>query len=257
MSDNNDTLKTAWDNAVKHAFMFADCVVGTNLTSGHARIVDMDVNDVQTLTSRIIAEGQDNPDVLRHSIESLITLWKKSEMSSKIDALTEIYNKSFFNEAVERHLEHVRRGEEQNGAIINIDLDGFKPINDIYGHAAGDKALQEVGSTLRREMRKTDISARMGGDEFAILLTKANSTQAGQTLERLTNVFSSLSFEWNGKQLPIRASLGLALIDNGQSYEEVLAAADRAMYESKQSKGAARHTAIQSVPPAAATLALR
>jgi diguanylate cyclase (GGDEF)-like protein len=126
-------------------------------------------------------------------------------------------------------------------ALLFIDLDGFKPVNDTYGHAVGDRVLEQVGARLKATSRGKDVVARVGGDEFLLLLCNVTSEQAvAQVAARL---IASLSqpFSVEGREVAISASVGVATYPDGCSHPKLIARADAAMYASKRS-GGSTHT---------------
>ena len=123
-------------------------------------------------------------------------------------------------------------------AIICIDLDRFKQINDTFGHAAGDSALREVASRLRQRLRAVDTAARTGGEEFMILLDDVSSMQDAERV--VIDVLASLSLPHlvSGTELRLSASIGIALYpDDGSEPASLWTMADAAMYRAKQSGG--------------------
>src|SRR5687767_2983590 len=100
------------------------------------------------------------------------------------DELTGLMNRRGFFEAFSRELDRVNRGQSGNGLVILIDLDNFKPINDTYGHPAGDAALKLVARTLAADIRKMDVAARLGGDEFVLLFANATREAAAARLQK-------------------------------------------------------------------------
>jgi diguanylate cyclase (GGDEF)-like protein len=156
-----------------------------------------------------------------------------AEHASQHDALTGLPNRRVFA----RRLEHaLKRARESGGrvAMLVIDLDDFKRINDTLGHAAGDRLLHFVAQRLQQSVRVGDTLARLGGDEFAAIFPDvANRAAAQARAERLARAFEA-STEFQGHRLSISASIGLALYpDDGQDETRLYAAADRAMYASK------------------------
>jgi diguanylate cyclase (GGDEF)-like protein/PAS domain S-box-containing protein len=151
------------------------------------------------------------------------------------DALTGMRNRRRFERDVAEQVGRARRYDEQ-AALVIIDLDGFKRINDTHGHKAGDRALKEVAYALRRRLRETDVVARIGGDEFAVLLPYAGREQAQAVVDDLRRVISGTPIAMDdGTRVSLSASLGVALIDRDTPGDEaVLAAADRAMYGDKE-----------------------
>ncbi|MGN2245060.1 diguanylate cyclase domain-containing protein [Frateuria sp. GZRR35] len=162
-----------------------------------------------------------------------------AEHASQHDALTGLPNRRVFANRLEQAL---RRARESGGrmAMLVIDLNDFKRINDTLGHAAGDALLHFVAQRLQQGVRAGDTLARLGGDEFAAILPEvADRAGALARAERLARAFDA-STEFQGLQLSIAASIGLALYpDDGQDETRLYAAADRAMYASKVAERAA------------------
>jgi diguanylate cyclase (GGDEF)-like protein/PAS domain S-box-containing protein len=150
------------------------------------------------------------------------------------DALTGTRNRRRLERDVSEQVGRARRYGEQ-AALLLIDLDGFKQINDTHGHKTGDRALKELASALKRRLRETDVVARLGGDEFAILLPYAGPDQARAVVDDLRRVVARSGVDLDGGQrLSLSASFGLAVIDKDTvSDEAAFAEADRAMYEDK------------------------
>jgi diguanylate cyclase (GGDEF)-like protein len=119
------------------------------------------------------------------------------------------------------------------GALLFIDVDGLKVVNDSFGHDAGDAALIHIAELLIGGVRQSDTVARFGGDEFAVLLERVDLEQATETAGRLTDLIAGTSFSYEGRAIPLSAAIGIAEIQGGDTPETVLARADRAMYEQK------------------------
>ncbi len=161
------------------------------------------------------------------------------------DALTGIHNRWRFERDLNEQVGRARRYGEQ-AALVMFDIDGFKQINDVHGHEAGDRILKEVGAMLKRRLRETDLVARIGGDEFTVLLPYAGASQAQAVTEVLRKAIYETNIALdNGTKLHLSASVGAALIDPQTDGEAaVLAEADRAMYQDK-----ARHGRRAQTPP--------
>jgi diguanylate cyclase (GGDEF)-like protein/PAS domain S-box-containing protein len=156
---------------------------------------------------------------------------------AELDELTGIYNRRCFQEEVEKHLRASRRFGDPLTLML-LDVDGFKQINDNYGHQTGDKALQVVARALRSAVRETDLVGRLGGDEFVALLIRADDRGVDRVIGAFRN---SLRFEdpATGIGFPIEASIGIARADGSHdTCETLLRRADRAMYEEKAKKHA-------------------
>jgi diguanylate cyclase (GGDEF)-like protein/PAS domain S-box-containing protein len=177
------------------------------------------------------------------------------------DPLTGLPNRRRFQEELERELAKSRR-HGTRGAVLFVDLDDFKHVNDDFGHQAGDDLLVGVAQALRSQLRRSDVLARLGGDEFAVLLEYAEEPQAQTVARAISQVLERVEI----RGLPIagvRGSIGIAFFpEQGTSVEEVLSRADAAMYEAKKAGGnrtavyvpaTARQAAIESRVRAART----
>jgi diguanylate cyclase (GGDEF)-like protein len=167
---------------------------------------------------------------------------------SEFDLLTDIQNRF----SLERHLDAlIGKARQCSGifGLIYIDLDGFKQINDKYGHQVGDVYLQEAAARMKRQLRPADILARLGGDEFAVLVPIASSRSEVQEIAlRLDRCFRA-PFTANRQVLQGSASIGVALYpDDATTRDDLLRAADHAMYEAKNARKAQQR--ITAVPPA-------
>lgn len=160
-----------------------------------------------------------------------------AEAMARHDALTGLPNRRMFAEAL-ANLANRRYPSDAAYAVVSIDLDRFKPVNDLYGHATGDELLCEIASRLRNCVKKRDIVARFGGDEFSALIRlRPVSNPEAQTAEFATRVLTKLAepMEIAGRVFTIGASIGVALYPrDGIDPETILRAADMAMYRAKQ-----------------------
>jgi diguanylate cyclase (GGDEF)-like protein len=116
--------------------------------------------------------------------------------------------------------------------ILALDLDGFKKINDVYGHAVGDLALKTFAGRLQKAVRFSDVPIRFGGDEFMVILPECRGDQVKSILNRLSTVF----FEVQGKEVPILFSAGYAILRPGESAKELIERADLDLYTSKTAR---------------------
>jgi diguanylate cyclase (GGDEF)-like protein/PAS domain S-box-containing protein len=149
------------------------------------------------------------------------------------DSLTGTRNRRRFEHEVIDQVGRSRRYGEQ-AALVFIDVDGLKQINDAHGHRVGDRALKEIAGAVGHRLRDTDVLARIGGDEFAVLVPYADQPQAQAITNDLRHITraSSIALD-NGTTLSLSASVGFALIDHDTDSDEILAEADRAMYRDK------------------------
>jgi len=158
------------------------------------------------------------------------------------DPLTGLYNRRFAEPCIEAEVLRSRRNRTPL-TLLMLDLDGFKQINDRYGHAAGDVALQAVAERLRKAVRGSDLAARMGGDEFLLLLPECDLGQLWHVLARLT----PFEIEVGGQKIPVTFSAGWKQCESGESYKELLEGADRALYEKKRTSGSSHPRATSSL----------
>jgi len=156
----------------------------------------------------------------------------RSEYLIDHDFLTSLFNRRRFEEELTREAERSSRYGGK-GALLMIDLDNFKNVNDTFGHRAGDDLLQGVAGTLRHRVRETDVLARVGGDEFAVLLPEADADQALIVADSILKTLSRKVAVVGEQSIHITASVGVALFDDHKA-EEVLEFADFAMYEAKR-----------------------
>ena len=168
------------------------------------------------------------------------------------DPLTGLYNRRFL---MDRLLQEMQRADRHGEplAFAMIDLDGFKPINDLYGHVVGDKVLRAVGNAISRSIRVSDIAARYGGDEFAVILPQTPPEGAMRVVERMLRTISELTLQdENGAAVKVTASLGLAYYpaDDVETPEDLVHCADGALYGAKRS-GKNRYTAVRPMQPQA------
>lgn len=169
---------------------------------------------------------------------------------SRTDPLTGVLNRRGFAAAAEDELARARRSGSAPSALY-LDIDGFKAVNDRQGHAAGDRLLAQVAATLRGTVRRHDVVARMGGDEFAALLPDTGSAAAGAAAERVTDQLDQMC---RRERWPVRFSVGMAAFSEvPTSVDVLLAEGDRLMYAAKQDgRRSARSTVLSAVVPPAA-----
>lgn len=153
------------------------------------------------------------------------------------DALTRVLNRRGFEESLTHELSVAKR-HGVGGVLIFVDLDEFKPVNDTYGHAAGDEVLLTVATLLRGHIRDTDYIGRLGGDEFAILLPRSNKRNGVRRAEDLDRKLNNAYAAWDNNQIPIKASCGVHMYASNAEVKELLEAADAAMYKIKQERRA-------------------
>jgi len=151
------------------------------------------------------------------------------------DELTRLLNRRGFLAELARALECARVGGP-GGVLMICDLDGFKGVNDRFGHNSGNRVLREFAARLIRRVRRTDAVARLGGDEFGFLLVGATLPSARQKASDLEQAVASLGIAVDGAAIELSASFGFAAYDGSATEEVLLHRADMAMYERKRQR---------------------
>lgn len=161
---------------------------------------------------------------------------RRAEALSVTDDLTQLYNSRYLNLVLRREAKRASRSGRPL-SLLFLDLDGFKGINDSHGHLAGSRALVEAAAVIRGSARETDVVARFGGDEFAVVLPDTGAEGASAVGERIRDRVAAHPFlAGDGLSLRLTASVGVATLpDVAASAEELVRAADRAMYQVKDS----------------------
>ncbi len=195
----------------------------------------------------------------RRDLRSLLVTTSELRHLADHDALTGLPNRRRFEQDLARHLAHMRRYGPEGAALV-LDLDCFKPVNDTFGHAAGDRLLARVASVLRERLRATDVIARLGGDEFAVLLPRVDRAGAAAVARSLVETVRAEALTADARGVTISVGvIAFESCDLASQPASVLAAADIAMYDAKTAGGdgwafyaEARVTAVAAppVPPA-------
>jgi diguanylate cyclase (GGDEF)-like protein len=155
------------------------------------------------------------------------------ETRAESDSLTGLMNRRGFERELARAGAYVRR-YGGNAALVYLDLDGFKAVNDRHGHAAGDAVLKAVASALVGSVRASDVVARIGGDEFAALLWNLSAPAAQTKALALEQAIAAATVAWEGGLLSVGASAGVAELSADQDMSGLVARADAAMYARKR-----------------------
>lgn len=174
-------------------------------------------------------------ETLRLELRAMGQRLAEAERLADHDVLTPLLNRRAFVRELQRAIALTRR-HKTPASVIYFDLDGFKLINDRYGHAAGDAALVAVADRLTAEVRQADVVGRIGGDEFAVLLQHADLQAAGAKAVALAKAVSGAPIVFGDREFAVTVTFGVRQVGAVDSAEEALSEADAAMYLRKPTK---------------------
>ncbi len=158
------------------------------------------------------------------------------ELDAMTDSLTGLANRRVFEEELHKSLSTVKR-HKRKSAVLFIDIDAFKSINDQFGHLAGDMGLQHIANILKANVRPTDVVARIGGDEFCIILNEVTSSRdVTNRTQILESIIARTPLLVDDKNIQLTVSIGARTFGQNDSFESVMADADTKMYINKASK---------------------
>ncbi|MGQ0561672.1 MAG: GGDEF domain-containing protein [Gemmatimonadota bacterium] len=210
------------ESAVAVPLITAGEVVGVLTAWSNTRIAETAVTALETIAPYAAVQL-----LHAHELGALRTL-------AEHDALTGLHNRRAFDrhlEAEQARFERYRRPF----ALIMLDIDHFKKINDTYGHEAGDEVLRGVGRRVAASLRDVDVAARYGGEEFALLLPETDTARAVEIAGRIRASIEKLELRWRGVAIPVTGSLGVAAIpERGRSPGDVMRDADQLLYRAKR-----------------------
>jgi diguanylate cyclase (GGDEF)-like protein len=169
---------------------------------------------------------------LRKQLARAVERVEELQASADTDFLLDIPNRRGFERELRRSIAYIKR-YRASGALIVLDVDRLKPINDAFGHAAGDEVLKAVAITLLRQVRSSDVIGRLGGDEFALFLWNLTETDARAKAAALEQDIDRLSFNFRGRTVTAGASTGVAILGPHAQVARALEEADSAMYVRK------------------------
>ena len=150
-----------------------------------------------------------------------------------IDGLAQVYNKRYFVEQLERELARAGRNKRVLSLLV-FDLDDFKQINDTHGHLTGDHVLREMAARVKRRIRRDEIFARCGGDEFAVVLPEATREQALQIADQIRKLITTEPFVFEQVRIPLTISCGVATVSEDIPVSSFIRMADEALYKAKR-----------------------
>lgn len=182
---------------------------------------------------------QSDTDKLKGEVRRLRRLLREAEAEIArleplvdLDPLVPLFNRRAFSRELGRVVSYCQR-YGTTAVLVYFDLDGFKSVNDRFGHAAGDAVLKQVAHLLVQSTRKSDIVGRLGGDEFGVLLVRTNSALGMGVADRIKSMIAGTPVTIAGHDINVTVSCGLALVDGSDDEASVIQCADEAMYRSK------------------------
>jgi diguanylate cyclase (GGDEF)-like protein len=174
----------------------------------------------------------DENALLRASLAEMRGRLEELEQLADTDTLTPLPNRRRFLRELDRVVGHAAR-HGTPAAVLYVDLNNLKRVNDRHGHVGGDAALIHIARLLQGLIRGTDVVARIGGDEFGLILDHLDHNSAIETAERISRCIATNPVDLGGAQIPLQAAIGVATILAGDSAADVMRRADRNMYLAK------------------------
>jgi diguanylate cyclase (GGDEF)-like protein/PAS domain S-box-containing protein len=169
-----------------------------------------------------------------HDVSKETRLFRQLSYQASHDALTDLINRREFENCVGVALGSIRNNPESTYALLYVDLDQFKVVNDTFGHIAGDALLRQLAEIIYGKIRSTDVLARLGGDEFGILLERCNEARAVEVAESIRDAIEGYRFEWQESFTTIRCSIGVVMVTSeDESVAGLMSSADVACYSAK------------------------
>lgn len=169
-----------------------------------------------------------------HDVSKETRLFRQLSYQASHDTLTGLINRREFEECLIASLDAARKDESASGALLCVDLDQFKVVNDTFGHSAGDALLQQLTERIQGILSSIDLLARLGGDEFGILLERCDEQRAIDVAEDIRNSIEAYRFQWKDSSSAVRCSIGIVMISNENAdVASVMSSADVACYSAK------------------------
>ncbi|MGR9012848.1 MAG: diguanylate cyclase [Gammaproteobacteria bacterium] len=233
----NKLTKSGLQNAAFYQGMWADLLAGQHW---RGELINKRKNGDLYHEELSIAPVKNRVNEITHFIGIKEDITKRKEMEAKLqklastDPLTGLFNRRVFLERLEQERAKLARLSHYSAVLLMLDLDYFKRVNDVYGHATGDAVLMEFAEIARNTSRTIDVPARLGGEEFAILLSGADKNDALTMAERLREQVAEIVIDHDAGPVQITVSIGAAIISvEDKNSEAVLHRADAALYEAK------------------------
>ncbi len=197
----------------------------------------------QNKTLKLLKQTKLKLAVAEERLTNLDQYIKQLESQVLTDTLTGLLNRRGLEIFYEQEQQRICRKHSPGALFVLIDFDRFKSINDVYGHPAGDACLRLFSQTMHNSVRILDGKARVGGDEFVLVLTQIETAASAQKLEKIRQTMNNLSLDWQGRKITFGASVGASVVTADSSYEDVYKMADEALYAHKE----LRHSALSAL----------
>ncbi len=169
-----------------------------------------------------------------HDTSKESRLFRQLSYQASHDSLTGLINRSEFENRLVSSFDALKSNPEQSHALLYLDLDQFKVVNDTFGHTAGDELLRQLAETVQQQIRSSDVFARLGGDEFGILLERCSEQKAMDVAEAIRNSVEGYRFEWQDAFTTIRVSIGVVMVTSDvKDVASLMSSADVACYSAK------------------------
>ncbi|MEJ2723095.1 MAG: diguanylate cyclase [Deltaproteobacteria bacterium] len=222
---------------VTHAFRKDDLFLLTGLSTPAALAIENALlHSQRKQAEEALKKARDNLEMeVKQRTAELTKANSRLEELSVTDGLTGLYNYRYLMHSLDTECKRAVR-YRHNVSLLMIDIDYFKVLNDTYGHQCGDYVIREIAKILKRNVRGTDVVARYGGDELAVVLVETNEASSLEVAEKLKDKIAGAAFTWRGKSVDVEISIGLATAPSPgiENSEELLNAADRALYQAKK-----------------------
>ena len=222
--------------------------LGVAATQDSASVMGIPEPELTPKVRQAIMTLMQEVEGLRAEVERVNSRLAHMERLADQDTLVPIPNRRAFVREMSRVISYNQRYDAVS-SLVYFDLNEFKQINDKYGHAAGDATLLHVATALTENLRESDMLGRLGGDEFGVILSHTDATQALDKGRQLAQAIMANPVEYDGAQITVSASYGITTFKPGDSAHDAMEAADRAMYAQKN---AAKKTVKSGAAPKAA-----
>lgn len=204
----------------------------TTAQSNETQLLNVPDHELTPSVRAMLAAMQTQINSLRADRARLSHKLREAEDLADTDTLVPVFNRRAFMRELTRVMSFAERYDVQ-ASLVYFDLDGFKQVNDRFGHSAGDAVLKAIGQVLLAQIRESDLVGRVGGDEFAVILAKAGPADAQSKGTQLAQAIRNMSIPYLGHSLSVGAAFGAYTFEPGDSAERALSRADEAMYAHK------------------------